>query len=88
MSTLDVQLLRRDHVVEIVEVGEFQDGGAAGLPTVSVIDGERKMHILSALDFPSYEWEKIKPGARLHLVTKEEVVSMKILSEDESLKIA
>ncbi len=87
MRTLNVPLMRRDEVVKIVKIEDVPYQGAAGLPAVSVTDDEKNTHILSAVDFPSYEWEKMRPGAKLHFIMKEVIVSVRILAEGESPKI-
>lgn len=85
MSKLSVPLLGRQLAIEIAKIVETREEDTAGFPGMTVIDSKGKTHLLTAIDFPSHEWDKIKPGAILFVTMREVVTSTRILESSSVL---
>lgn len=78
MSQYTVELRKREETIVVEEIIESKEEGPAGLPMMKIKDQHGRVQVLTACDFPSYQWENIKVGTRLILVLKEEVWEVKI----------
>jgi len=75
MSEYNLKLKEREEKIQVREIVERFDEGAAGLPGMIIKDQKGRRHTLMALDFSSTEWEDITMGSTIAVRIKEEIRS-------------
>jgi len=73
-SILNVKFNRRQEIIKVKTVQMFP----GFMVVIDEKDGKRRRHELSEIDFPSYEWEKIKPGATIALTIQDSVTKLRV----------
>lgn len=86
MSKLNVPLLGRKLAIKIAKIVETREEDAAGFPGMTIVDNKGRTHLLTAVDFASYEWDKIKPGAILFVIMREAITSLRVFESDNEIQ--
>jgi hypothetical protein len=81
MSEYNLELKQRQVKIRVIKIIKTYEKSAAGLPAMEIVDQMSRKHFLTAVDFPSYEWEKIKEGSTLEIQLQERVASAKLQRE-------
>ncbi len=74
MTVFNVKLNRRQEIIKVEAVQKFP----GFMVVIDEKDGKKRRHELSEVDFPSYEWEKIMPGALIPLTISESVTRWRV----------
>lgn len=73
MSEYNVNLRQRTIEIKVKRILAYDENGPADFPQVTILDENDKQHIVTAVDFPSFEWEKLKEGSILLVRVKEQL---------------
>lgn len=79
MSTWNIERKIRTEIIEVKEILQKWDKHSVGLPAMEIFDQKGRKHLLTAVDFLSFEWEKIKEGSKLKLTLGESIVNARVL---------
>ncbi len=79
MSTWNIRRNKRKEVIEIKEIPQRWKKHSVSIPAMEIRDEKGRRHILTAVDFDSFEWEKIKVGSKIELRLEESIVNAKVL---------
>ncbi|MFH1780915.1 MAG: hypothetical protein ABH841_02840 [Candidatus Nealsonbacteria bacterium] len=69
MTTWNVHLKQRPLLIKVKRVLQKEP------EFMVILDNQERKHKLSEIDFPSFEWEKIGPGAMITLIITESVIN-------------
>jgi len=78
MSKYDIKLKERKESIIINKILTQDENGPIGFPQMTVKDVHGREHILTAVDFLPWEWEKIKVGSVILVSISERVDSAKV----------
>lgn len=78
MSEYDVKLKKRTYSIVINRILAQDLNGPAGFPQMTVEDVCGRKHVLTAVDFLSWEWEKLEVGSMVLVSISEHVDSAEV----------
>lgn len=87
MGEYDVELRQRTIEIKVKSIIEYDENGPADFPRLTFLDENNKRHIVTALDFSSFEWEKLKEGSILLIRVKEQIQRVEIIEEKREGKL-
>jgi len=79
MSEWGIKLKSRKEVVQIRTILRTWKQHSQGLPAMEIVDTWRRKHTLTAVDFISYDWKKIKEGSRIEVEIGESIRNARVL---------
>lgn len=83
MSEWNVKKKTRMVIVIVREVISREDEGPAGFPMMEILDKESRRHRITAVNMPSYEFERIEPGAQILLTLQESIIRTRVLQNEK-----
>lgn len=79
MNIFNLKLQRKKTVIKVAAILERKSG------FMVIRDQWGKEHRLSEIDFPSFEWERIRPGAEIEIIVQEMIVAAKVRKTETKL---
>ena len=78
MSKYNLKLRKRNEIIKVREVVKKILNHSVEPPGIVIKDDQNREHYLAAVDFPSYDWEKIKVGTIINIEIEEKICGVKI----------
>ncbi len=76
----DLNLKKRKVIIEVTKIIERYPKYTVGFPGMKILDQNGKEHIITAVDFPTYEWDKIDKGTKIELAVRERITNIRVVS--------